>query len=152
MHAALARGRRKYRGIVVMTNFDWQPTPPTPAEVEATTIGADLMRRAARRIDRFASSVECKPWDADCFDEDEPWVVMLDEDFVGDNVPVVATVGPECAHRDIACWIALMGPMLATPLADWLNAAADDAEQIGADFRAVAVARAVLKGAGGNDD
>jgi hypothetical protein len=32
---------------------------------------------------------------------------------------------------------------LAMPLADWLDSAAEDAEQIGADFRGLAVARAI---------
>lgn len=45
--------------------------------------------------------------------------------------------------RDLE-YIAAMHPGVGTAIADWLDSAAEDAEQIGPDFRAVAVARHIL--------
>jgi len=41
---------------------------------------------------------------------------------------------------------AAMHPGVGAALADWLDSAAEDAEQIGADYRALAVARAINGG------
>lgn len=41
-------------------------------------------------------------------------------------------------------YAALMRPGVGTAIADWLDSAAEDATQIGADHRALAVARAIL--------
>lgn len=51
---------------------------------------------------------------------------------------VATTETPECA-----AYIAAMGPPVALALADWLESAAVDAEQIGPDPHALAVARSL---------
>jgi hypothetical protein len=43
-------------------------------------------------------------------------------------------------------WVSTVHPGLGEPLAAWLESAAEDAEQIGPDFRALAVAKVLLGG------
>lgn len=46
----------------------------------------------------------------------------------------------------VNAYLTLVGPATGLALAEWLESAAEDAEQIGPDFRALAVARAILGG------
>lgn len=63
----------------------------------------------------------------------------------GSSGPHGRGVHPHLAptHAD---YIAAMGPNVGTLLAAWLDSAAEDAEQIGVDPHALAVARALLRG------
>lgn len=78
---------------------------------------ADLLRRAADRVEWVAS------------DAGPGWDVYPED-------------GVRTATFD---WINLMGPAIGAPLAEWLRSAAVDAEQVGADWRALATARAILR-------
>lgn len=60
--------------------------------------------------------------------------------------PVAALYIADAETPELAAYIAAMGPPVALALADWLDSAAVDAEQIGPDHRALAVARALLGG------
>lgn len=88
-------------------------------------MSADLLRKAADRLDSYAAPLVDERWDYDKFSDDEPWVVLLDQDFDGDDIPTVATLGRECIDRDRGGWIAKMGPQVAGPLSQWLRTAAD---------------------------
>lgn len=63
----------------------------------------------------------------------------------GSSGPHGRGVHPHLApvHAD---YIAAVHPGVGLALADWLDSAAEDAEQIGADYRALAVARAINGG------
>jgi hypothetical protein len=53
---------------------------------------------------------------------------------------------PSYMHAQHAAYAAAMGPTVGIALADWLDSAAEDAEQIGPDPHAVATARAINTG------
>jgi hypothetical protein len=61
----------------------------------------------------------------------------------GSNGPHGRGIRPHL-HPPVADYIAAMGPPVGTALADWLDSAAEDAEQIGPDYHALAVARQIL--------
>lgn len=92
-------------------------------------MNADLLRRAADRIESALAPLRGESWDYDKFEDDTPWLVHHDVEWDGDDVPTVATTGMECVDRDRAAWIARLGPQVGTPLAAWLRVAAADAEQ-----------------------
>ncbi|MFJ4637542.1 hypothetical protein ACIP69_18195 [Streptomyces hygroscopicus] len=48
-------------------------------------------------------------------------------------------------HAPVGDYIATMGPAVGHALADWLDSAAEDAEQVGAAPRALATARQILR-------
>jgi hypothetical protein len=60
---------------------------------------------------------------------------------------VVASTTTDPSHPPtIADYIAAMHPGVGAAVADWLDSAAEDAELIGADHRALAAARQILGG------
>jgi hypothetical protein len=122
---------------------EFSQAPPTAAELADAETCAELMRRAASRIDSYALG---EAWDYDQFEEDGPYYVILDDVAWDDDadMPTVATLGNQCADQTRAGWIARMGPQIARPLADLLHAGAVDATEIGPDFRLVALARALM--------
>jgi hypothetical protein len=102
-----------------------------PAELADAETCAELMRRAASRIDSYALG---EAWDYDQLEEGSHVILA------GDGT-TVATLGECCIDETRAAWIAMMGPQLAQSLADILRAGAAEATEIGPDFRLVALAR-----------
>lgn len=126
--------------------MNWERTPPTPDQVFDATAAADLMRQAADLIELHAAKATkhlCRNWTYQAVRH-----VARNCDIacpVHDYEPYVFPdpCGTFDRYED-APWISLMSAHIAAPLAEWLRASAQDAEEIGADFRAVAFARAVL--------
>ena len=117
------------------------------AAAELRAAGARL-RELAKAID--APDLPNQSWHAEeCADDDRgncPCIVAqgvcnTDGPFVTPLYYVADTETPE-----LAAYIVAMGPNVGVALADWLDSAAEDAEQIGADFRALAVARQINGG------
>lgn len=104
---------------------------------------ADLLRAAATKL-REAANLHGDPG---------PWIVKQGNGFLRVGPPGRpagkgwrSSAGADLPEerRDTAEYIALMHPGVGTALADWLDSAAEDAEQIGPDPRALATARAIL--------
>lgn len=111
--------------------------PDSPAD--QLTAAAKLLREHAT-----ADYVTSGPWivheafgflrvDNDRSKTREAWTVKTGADLAEEN-------------RHTAEYIALMHPGVGLALADWLDSAAQDAELIGPDHRALAVARQLLGG------
>lgn len=96
----------------------------------------DLLRRAADHIRYLAG--DPVTWDADSTDW-ETWEVR-EQDKRGWWSRLIGRTRRPTRALHVAAW----DPRTAHLVADWLESAAVDAEQIGADFRAVAVARALV--------
>lgn len=94
-------------------------------------MSADLLRRAAAKLREHAKAASLAPWDS--ASDGLVW-----PDRTGD--PVSGSTEVEDAD-----YIALMHPPVALALADWLDSAARDAEEIGPDPFALRAARAVLR-------
>ncbi|RAJ70235.1 hypothetical protein K378_01400 [Streptomyces sp. Amel2xB2] len=94
------------------------------------TTPADELRAAAARLRALADMASPGTWERGGYG-DYGWTVRL-----GD------TDDSELGKAN-AAYIAAMGPIVGTALADWLASAAVAAEWIGPDPRAVAVARAI---------
>jgi hypothetical protein len=125
------------------------------------TTPADELRTAASRLRQLADQATPAPWtwkrwhSDDCrTDCDDPTCFLLivgsphgpvgDADVDRDVFAVERSV-QERGEGD-AAYIAAMHPGVGLALADWLGSAAEDAEQIGADHRALTVARKILGG------
>ena len=96
---------------------------------------ADQLTAAAKLLRDAATSAAPAPWSVNqwghvdtAHDETVAEVWPLDQDDPNAN----------------ATWIALAHPGIGLALAAWLESAAEDAELIGPDYRALAVARQVL--------
>ena len=122
---------------------------------------ADELRAAAEKLRKLAAYATPAPWTwkrwhsdtcpADCDDPTcfllivgSPYGPVGDADVDRDVFAVERSVH-ERGESD-AAYIAAMHPGVGELLAKWLESAAEDAEQIGADHRAVAVARAINGG------
>jgi hypothetical protein len=115
------------------------------------------LRRAAAKLREQAQAAR----DADVFVEDVPWTVEEDDDdeatlyLVADrpSVPTTTYIAEGFLSRAHADFAALMHPPVALALADWLDAASEEAktaEALGIGhlpsvFPAFAVARAILR-------
>ena len=127
-------------------------TQPTPA---------DLLRAAATNLREAATAATPGPWTWNRWHSDDCKPACNDPacflmivgsskyGVVGDtntDKPEVFYVERSVQERGEgdAQYIALMHPGVGTALADWLDSAAEDAEQIGPDPHALAVARSVL--------
>lgn len=107
---------------------------------------ADLLRRAADRLDELAGMATPGPWLIEFnFTGETPQALFVecDEDLVRDCYDGTRGIGA-LDHSPDNVWAATLSPHVAAALAVWLRSAADDADEIGPDFRAVAVARALL--------
>ncbi|MGW4648075.1 hypothetical protein [Kitasatospora sp. NPDC004289] len=110
---------------------------------------AQTLRAAAKKLRQQADGVTAGPW---THDPDVVWNAHphFNREFVGapaeyGNAIVASTGTPEDPQALVdADWIALMHPGVGTALADWLDSAAEDAEQVGPDHHALAVARQLL--------
>lgn len=104
-------------------------------------MSADLLRRAAEVLRKSAEVATPGPWSADRGTKHN-WVVDGDPRSA-DHAWVALMMFGECEQD--ARYIALMHPPVALALADWLDSAARDAEEIGPDPFALRAARAVLR-------
>lgn len=103
---------------------------------------AEELRIAAEYIRRHADGVTPRPWKSEATRAHGHRVGTAD----GSNwVAWTGEHGEDNSARD-ADWIALMHPGVGLALAKWLESAAEDAEQIGPDPHALAVARQFLGG------
>ena len=102
---------------------------------------AEQLRRAAETLREMAGATNGTEWSHEWvsmeYDNDPHW--MVDHEMgraKGYQIPEVAM-----AHREAdAAFIALMDPTTALLLADWLDSAAYEAELVGADRFALALA------------
>lgn len=113
---------------------------------------ADELRAASARLRELAKALHApdladQSWHVEeCANEEQgdcPCIVAqgLHSEGRGPMTPlyyVADAETPECA-----AYIAAMGPPVGLALTDWLDSAAEDAEQIGVDHRALAVARQI---------
>ncbi|GAA0501012.1 hypothetical protein [Streptomyces olivaceiscleroticus] len=116
---------------------------------------ADELRAAATKLRKLVADLPATGWG------DRPW--HAEECSDTDNFESCACIVAQGEYREFdqpqdppiqyvadaetvehANYIATMHPGVSSMLADWLDSAAVDAEQIGADFRAIAVARQIL--------
>ncbi|MFE4535651.1 hypothetical protein ACFRKB_11285 [Streptomyces scopuliridis] len=99
------------------------------------TTPADELRAAAHKLRAFATTATPGPWTQTGIG-DYGWTV---------SSPTAGLVDTEDSDqgRADADYIAAMDPALGLPLADWLDSAAEDAEQVGPDRHALAVARQI---------
>lgn len=98
------------------------------------TTPANELRTAAEKIRRLAMGAPAN---------NQPW--RYAKGLPSDSVRTAT--GWEVAYGDAPGdlqYIAAMHPGVGLALADWLSSAADDAQQIGADPHALAVARQIL--------
>jgi hypothetical protein len=124
----------------------------SPAKEQPVTSPADELRTAAQTLRSLTAAVHApdlpdQSWHTEpCASEERgdcPCIVAqgtcnTEGSFVQPLFYVADAETPE-----LAAYIAAMGPNVGTVLADWLNSAAEDAEQIGPDPHALAVARAI---------
>lgn len=107
---------------------------------------AALLRRAATLIRSLGEHVSPGPWMT--ANSRTHW--LADDVVFGQSVWMANRISQVCNvdygqnRKPDAAWIALMHPGVGAALAEWLESAAVDAEEIGHDFRATNVARAVL--------
>jgi len=107
------------------------------------TTPADELRTAAEKLRKLATHPDVTPGPWLCLDggdriiHDGPSIEFGPADYVVDE-PVSNSANVEL--------IAAMHPGVGLALADWLDSAAIDAEQIGPDPHALAVARAINGG------
>ncbi|MFE6868343.1 hypothetical protein ACFVFS_17475 [Kitasatospora sp. NPDC057692] len=119
---------------------------------------ADLLRQAAQQLRDYATAAVPGPW--------VPSIVRSPRSTVtsgiyshahpagsaASEIAASGRKGRECGgitNADNAQYIALMHPGVGLLVADWLDSAATDAEMVGPDVQALAVARAVLGQDGG---
>lgn len=106
-----------------------------------TPVSADLLRRAAEELREHAGyRATPGPWTSDAGRVRSP-LAKPGMPRVTDRDPALAIM----RLTEDADYVALVHPPVALALADWLDSAAVDAETIGPDPSAVAVARAVLR-------
>lgn len=115
---------------------------------------ADLLRAAAEKIRTLAKAIEApdlpdQTWHTEeCANEERgdcPCIVAQGRypaEPSGAMQPVYYVADAETP--EVASYLAAMHPGVGAALADWLDSAAEDAEQIGPDYRALAVARHIL--------
>ncbi|MBI0300462.1 hypothetical protein JBE04_39910 [Streptomyces sp. PRKS01-29] len=115
---------------------------------------AALLRAAAEKIRKLAGQADQGPWETTWRGQE----YHLDGYRDGDLHPVsewtyaVATWEPQASVQRTECdtanadYMAAMHPGVGETLAGWLDSAAVDAEQIGPDPGALAVARQILGG------
>ena len=114
---------------------------------------ADELRAASARLRELAGRATDAPWSTawngqqyELRGPDEAAYPIAEWTYaINTTEPKVSEERAECNTAD-ADWIAAMHPGVGHALADWLDSAAEDAEQIGADFRALAVARQINTG------
>jgi len=105
------------------------------------TTPADELRAAAATLRALLADRQLTPG---------PWLSMDRGDRLlwdgpgAEDQPPVYVVDEPMSNGANADYIAVMHPDVGNALADWLDSAAEDADQIGADHRALAVARAIL--------
>jgi len=121
------------------------------------TDAADELRTAAQRLRKLTGALPAndwgnRPWHAEeCSDTDDmsscPCIVAQGEyrEFDQPQIPLIQYVA-DAETPEFAAYIAAMHPGVGLLLAEWLDSAAEDAEQIGPDPHAVATARAINGG------
>jgi hypothetical protein len=114
---------------------------------------ATALTAAAKLLRKRATAATAGPWVASTVRSPNATVtsgIYSHAHPAGSTASEVAASGRkgrECGgitNPDNAQYIALTNPTLGLALANWLESAAQDAEQIGPDFRALAVARSLL--------
>lgn len=104
------------------------------------TTPADELRTAAATLRALLTNPELTPG---------PWLSMDRGDRLvhagpgSESKRPIYVVDEPMNNSANAAWIAAMDPGVGAALADWLASAADDAEQIGPDHNALAVARQI---------
>ena len=128
------------------------------------TTPSDELRTAAQRLRKLADDATPGPWQrplntrykatvTGALPEGErgSWLDGIDP-TTGEREHCTVAMVPTWSNgrhsrqrggRDLE-YIAAMHPTVGLVLADWLDSAAEDAEQIGVDHRALAVARSIL--------
>lgn len=103
---------------------------------------ADELRAAAAKLRALLTELgDCRgPWYV-VNREQRPYPQRIDN--IGVPYVVASTTTDPSHPPTVADYIAVMHPGVGAALADWLESAAVDAEQIGVDFRALAVAREI---------
>lgn len=107
------------------------------------TTPADELRTAATRLRQLLADPQLTPG---------PWLSMDRGDRLLWNGPGAHDLPPRyvvdepMSNAANAEWIAAVDPTVGAALANWLESAAEDAEQIGPDPHALAVARAINGG------
>jgi light-regulated signal transduction histidine kinase (bacteriophytochrome) len=96
------------------SEVDWTGKPPTPEEMRTATTAARCLRDAAELIEDTATETDTTPWES----------------------PAIRSA--------MVAWVSLMDPCHAKLLVEWLQAEADEAEQIGPDQFAVKFAQSIL--------
>ena len=118
-----------------------------------TDTPAAELRAAAEKLRDLAAAVgdpdrPGRPWHTDqCGDKSRgecPCIVAQGHTSTTSGVSTSLNYIADTEHPDLAAYIAAMDPSVGLALADWLDSAAEDAEQIGADHHALAVARRIL--------
>ncbi|WP_405479938.1 hypothetical protein [Streptomyces anulatus] len=117
---------------------------PTPADRPADLLraAADLLRAAATAAAEYSGSTT---WQSVPHFPDQP-----DADFTtlmagpGRRLHKGGGRGASYMNAPVSEYVALVGPGAGLALAAWLERAAEDAETVGADYRALAVARQLL--------
>jgi hypothetical protein len=101
---------------------------------------ADELRAAAEKLRTLAAAATPGPWHVHLPNGYPQGIYSeeSDDDLFAEVLDEIDQPKPN------APYIAAMHPGVGTPLADWLDSAAVDAEQIGCDYRATNVARAIL--------
>ncbi|MGV9803900.1 hypothetical protein ACWDTP_38265 [Mycobacterium sp. NPDC003449] len=122
---------------------------------------ADQIRAAAELLRALATAASTDPdglptarWHTEpCWPDDDSTRFLYGDHLTRDDGrriswPLLNRGGspqrPSYMHGQHAEYAAAMDPTVGLALADWLDAAAEDAEQVGPDPRAVAVARRIL--------
>lgn len=102
---------------------------------------SEQLRQAVETLRTMAQAATPGPW---MQDSDRPDIVMKpDRPGFGWDGTAITSVQPDefgLTEPDDAAFIALMDPTLALMLADWLDSAAYEAELVGADRFALALA------------
>lgn len=103
------------------------------------TTPADELRIAAAKLRSLVEDATEGPWHSE--DPNRQWGDDRDHRLVGGG-KILATFGNDHNGPLNAMYAAAMHPGVGELLAKWLDSAAMDAEQIGPDPRAIAIARA----------
>lgn len=133
--------------------------PPTPAETADASEQADLMRRAAdlvaRRSEKATKRI-CPEWtyhavrhiarncDIECYHGGVEPVASIWAD--GREYDDAGITHGGWDRYDDSPWISLVDPRIAAPLVELLRHGAEEALEIGPDFRLTHLARELLKG------
>lgn len=113
---------------------------------------ADELAAAAEKLRTLIGRATEAPWSTQWDDQQHQLVGRARAYPIAEWTYAIVTTEPKASEQRAECdtadadYIAAMHPGVGKALADWLNSAAEDAEQIGPDPHAVAVARAINGG------